>query len=481
MEENNKKIIDGKTKKNIIRALIIAVMSLLMATILIIFLLKNEKENYFITNNWHDVPDLPMSAKLYPVKKDGKWGYINTSGEFMIENMYDYAYYFYGEIAQVELGDDVSLIDKNGIVIENSKDDIYDDYYGVFIINGNLYYKDTKKKNSDDIYVYPFENDDYINDTGIFGFFNEKENITGIINREGEIIYKLNSLNKMDLVYDESSSNDYNNFPNRYCEIEVDNKSGIINCDTGKEIYPLSSEYDYDLFEYNFIDIYTSDGTYIRSEYIYQDKIMQTFTYSEGIYDLYSDDEENYIQIYFEDHEDEYILFNGTKIKEDEIIEGNWYKKANYLLGEKFEIISSAEDDDFYHFGIKKNGKLVLPIEYENFYFDLENENYVIGFKDDIYYLYDLNNTSTVVLESNKMGFVNSEFIYYYENDNKYLYNLKSGKKIILDMKQHELAVQNYIDKEQYILGYDNFIEIQSGKNRIIYNKNLEKIFEYTR
>lgn len=471
-------------KKNLGLTIGIIIIVLIFIVIAILaFVINNKKiEQYVPTNNWHDVKDLVLSSELYPVKVNDKWGYIDTSGNMVIDNMYDYAYYFYGPIGEVELNDNRILIDEKGNIIAESSSEFYDDYDGVYIINGDLYYNDVKKKNDDDTYVYPFENDigafNYLKDTGIFGFYNSKKNITGVINRNGEIIYQTNSSSRIELTYDEEASNNYNNFESRYCLIDVDGKNGIINCDSGKVIYPLTNKYNYELIGCNFIEIYEGNE-YLKTEYIYQDKIKTFFTEKIGF--ATNEEENNYIQFYEEfSQELKEMLLDGTIIDSDEekedLLRYNLYNKANYLLNGKFEIIYDyvqTEDEDYYKYGIKKNGNLVLPIEYDNFYFDLDNDEYVIGYKEDengndLFYLYKLSDPSTFVLKSNKMGFDHSMYIAYYTDTDQIEYNLETKQSLI-------------IDKEAYVYAYDNFIEIILEDNRKIYDSNFSLIFEYIR
>ncbi len=477
-----------KNKKTLIKIIIGIVLIVIITIVLWSIFIKTNKK-FTRTNTWYDVDDLPLSAQLYPVKNNDNWVYIDTTGKIVIENNYDYAYYFYGDIAEVELNDERYLIDKNGNTIESSIDNFYDDYDGAYIVNGNLYYKNTKKLNNDNISVYPFKNDiglnNYLEDTGLFGFYNEKDKTTGIINRNGEIIYKTKSSNKIELKYDKASSENYNNFTSRYCTIEVDNKSGLINCDSGVEIYPLSEKYTYKLAGSNFIKIY-KNNEFIKTVYIYKDKVKRTF--DEEIKSVINEDSNNYITIINENNQ-EYMLLDGTIIKEDDegisgednIKKYNNYRRANFLLKDKFKIFIEQKlinEDDHYttstKYGVKKADKLILPAEYDKFYFNIDNDKYIIGFKEkekdeenDKFYLYSFENSSTALLESYDMGFLNKNLIYYYSENTQIIYNLETKKELI-------------IDKDARIYAYNNFIEIiRTGGSRIIYDSNFNIIYQY--
>lgn len=467
-----------KNKKLLI-GIIIAVSFAVLGLAILFVISKNNNSEFQPTNNWHLVSDLPLSAKLYPVKKDEKWGYIDDSGKMVIDAKYDYAYYFYGDIAEVEIADVKYLIDKTGNVIASGSSDFYDDYYGTYIVNGNMYYQNTKKLNSDDVYVYPFDYDKYyggfLHDTGLFGFYNKNQNITGVINRKGEIIYQTTSKERIELLHDETASENFHNFPSRYCVIEVDDKSGVINCDTGLEIYPLTEKYDYYLIESNLIEI-NKDFEYIRAEYIYQDKIKNTF--NQVIEFAENQSNHNYIVLSDEDENDIYMLLDGTIVNEDdELLKYDEYNKANYLLNNKFELFTKYNEINeenhlqmFNTYGIKVNNKVVIPAEFDDFYFDLNNDKYVIGRKEieeiDTFYLYNLDTPSTVILQSDSMGFINDKYIYYYRGNDKVIYNLETEDELITE-------------KNAYIYGYYNFIEIGLNKNRKIYNSKFNMIFEY--
>lgn len=58
-----------------------------------------------------------FSEGLAAVCKDGKWGYINTSGEYVIEPQYDAARDFSCGVAIVDIGDDWFIIDVQGNVL----------------------------------------------------------------------------------------------------------------------------------------------------------------------------------------------------------------------------------------------------------------------------------------------------------------------------------------------------------------------------
>src|SRR3954463_10837627 len=59
------------------------------------------------------------SVGLFPIRQDGKWGYINRTGEVVIKPQYDDAWDFSEGLAYVRAGMRRGLIDKTGqMVIE---------------------------------------------------------------------------------------------------------------------------------------------------------------------------------------------------------------------------------------------------------------------------------------------------------------------------------------------------------------------------
>ena len=63
---------------------------------------------------------------LYPIKQNGKYGYINNKGEITIEAKFEYAEEFIGELALISIGEKVAFIDKQGDIISKVE---YDDVY----------------------------------------------------------------------------------------------------------------------------------------------------------------------------------------------------------------------------------------------------------------------------------------------------------------------------------------------------------------
>nr|WP_279537986.1 WG repeat-containing protein [Paenibacillus turpanensis] len=85
-------------------------------------------------------PDLSsgeFKEGLAPVGKDDRWGYIDTSGQFIIEPQYDYAQLFSEGLASVEVNGKWGLIDKSGeIILEPKYDWIFPFRDGRALVHG---------------------------------------------------------------------------------------------------------------------------------------------------------------------------------------------------------------------------------------------------------------------------------------------------------------------------------------------------------
>ncbi|MGQ8336075.1 WG repeat-containing protein [Sunxiuqinia sp. A32] len=61
-----------------------------------------------------NLQNLVPTTNLFPVKCEGKWGFISNSGELIIEAQYDKCHPFYEGLALVEQGDDIWFVDETG-------------------------------------------------------------------------------------------------------------------------------------------------------------------------------------------------------------------------------------------------------------------------------------------------------------------------------------------------------------------------------
>lgn len=67
---------------------------------------------------------------LIPVKENGKWGYVNTSGSFEIRPRFSEAHYFSGDRAVVGLDGGLTYIDRGGEVVLDERYEMARNFYG---------------------------------------------------------------------------------------------------------------------------------------------------------------------------------------------------------------------------------------------------------------------------------------------------------------------------------------------------------------
>lgn len=86
-----------------------------------------------VTKEWFDsIPCAP--DELTPVKKNGKWNYIDKEGKYISEQWFDEAGSFLDKFAKVRLNDKWNLIDKNGKLLnERWFDDISPLFIGKYV------------------------------------------------------------------------------------------------------------------------------------------------------------------------------------------------------------------------------------------------------------------------------------------------------------------------------------------------------------
>lgn len=85
----------------------------------------NKKENKKLKNE----------KTLYLIKTNGKYGYIDNTGEICIEPVFEYAGDFIGPLAVINVGEKFGFIDKDGeIVTKPVYDDTFDFSNGFSIV-----------------------------------------------------------------------------------------------------------------------------------------------------------------------------------------------------------------------------------------------------------------------------------------------------------------------------------------------------------
>lgn len=458
---------------------------LLIIAIVVIVLLVFVIKHFFVDGNVENSNKLNRKFEtsfakydadsLIPVKKDDKYGYINSDGEIVIEPQYEEASQFYGDYAEVKLYNEKGrtvehIIDKNGIsqLSDNFWVSVdYIDDYNFLIIDGKLYDSSLKKLSSDEVKVY---SEDY----GYLKWKNTTDGIAGIMDLTGKITYTYKLKNdEKNLLIDPADIDE--DFKERYCVVIIDNeKYAIVNCDTGKVIYDYTDNYIFSEND-NIFSIWDDQINDVISRiYIQNDKIIYQTTDEDIDLKYYN----GYVLIKDEKKGNSYIDVKTGKITDkkpsslgdiDISSLDKWEKNTDYI---KFSC------DDGY--GLKKDGNIKLTCEWSYIkYFDLtlykylssKGMEYVLADNAKKSYLINLKD-GKVVTEFNISDcwsiktYEDSTFIYYEDEETgKYVfYNLITGKS---------LTVESASDIDLYA----NYVTIKENNKLNYYNMNLKLIY----
>ena len=420
--------------------------------------------------------------QLIKVKKDDKYGFIDTEGNVKISTKYEYATDFKGKYAVVrsEVETDgltktvYQIIDNKGKVQKEAKTKIeYIEENDSWIIDEELYNNKMKKISPEGVRVDHKEDKYYL-------WVNSKENTGGLMNEKGKQIYTYNFKSGETSIYVTIPSIDESQ-KERYCVVNVERKYGVINCDTGVVVREMAEE----RISSNTDNIFTvKDSSYDFKEkfYVQNDKVMYSTTNEEMSVYYYP----GYLSLRdgtVTDWRDRYSYFDlktGEVVKEqpsstdeddkeDEEDLNSWEKETN----NKYFTCSDG-------YGLMNNDVITLPCQWDSLeYFDLDlykylkanKKDYIYGKNDGKWYLIDLAQKKAIV-EFNTSYLTKREqttFIYYTDDasDTRKVYNLLSNKSLSIDKDKTLTVNSNYItvkDTEANSLKY--------------YNTDLKMIYE---
>lgn len=141
---------------------------------------------------------LPGKENLYGVKKDGKYGYVNKSGQMLVQNKFDAISVFSEGLAAVKIKDLWGYVDQAGqMVITPQFEEVLDFHKGISVVkqNGKSNLMDAKgnlllEKWYSRISIIP---DDY--------FLTEENDLFGLVNASGSeiVVPKFDELRREDL------------------------------------------------------------------------------------------------------------------------------------------------------------------------------------------------------------------------------------------------------------------------------------------
>lgn len=420
--------------------------------------------------------------QLIKVKKDDKYGFIDTEGNVKISTKYEYATDFKGKYAVVrsEVETDgltktvYQIIDNKGKVQKEAKTKIeYIEENDSWIIDEELYNNKMKKISPEGVRVDHKEDKYYL-------WVNSKENTGGLMNEKGKQIYTYNFKSGETSIYVTIPSIDESQ-KERYCVVNVERKYGVINCDTGVVVREMAEE----RISSNTDNIFTvKDSSYDFKEkfYVQNDKVMYSTTNEEMSVYYYpgylslrdgtvTDWRDRYS--YFDLKTGEVVKEQPSSTDEDEEDEeedlNSWEKETN----NKYFTCSDG-------YGLMNNDVITLPCQWDSLeYLDLDlykylksnKKDYIYGKNDGKWYLIDLAQKKAIV-EFNTSYLTKKEqttFIYYTDDasDTRKVYNLLSNKSLSIDKDKTLTVNSNYItvkDTEANSLKY--------------YNTDLKMIYE---
>ena len=416
---------------------------------------------------------------LIPIRKDGKYGYINLKGQEVIAPQFTSADTFTGNYAEVGLDDDRhtrALIDKKGEVKlkaelssgfnYDAENDIWYSYENVY--NGKL------ERLADDNVVLEYKN-------GFISWSDAENKKYGIMNTKGKITYTYTAENDDDHAYFVASEVS-EDLKDTYCIVHhytnIDRaQSAIVNCDSGKVIVDFQSDFisdeDDNVFEFNDKDYNTTRMIYIQGDKILYDTPHDIDVIFYGSYaKIYDNDEKEY------DKRTKYLILASGEVQDKapttdtdpDINLSEWEKTTG------FRKISCSNG-----YGLNKGDKAVIPCEWKNLnnpdmtlsdFLSSKGKEYVIAQKDNKSYVLNANN-GKVVKEFNCNRFTfndTSTFAYCSDNDSNkiHIYNLLTGATIDLDQPD---GINYPIDT------YPMYLTFETSDSFVYYNKDLKEFY----
>ena len=434
----------------------------------------------FFGNKNSDINAIFDDDALIKVKKDDKYGYINSNGKFVLDPVYEEATDFQKNYAIVKTTANIEgtnreiyqLIDKKGNAkaqAEYYTDIKYVPEYNIWIINDQLYNGSLKKISSDKVKV-EYEKHGYL----IWKDVDQKS--AGIMNTSGKVTYTYKYQTGEDYFSITPSDTD-STLTERYCITNVNNKKyAIVNCDTGKLVYGYTENYISDEDD-NIFQISKHDPwEFVTLMYVQNNKIAYQTNSKNVDLDYYSS---GYVQICDDDKDYSnrysYLDIKTGNISSSQPSDSN--NDVNINLNEWETLTGITKKSCGNGYGLVKGEEEVLPCEWYSIdyfgsllyqYLTSKGKNYVMARKDDKTYIVDLKNGKAVA-EFNSSYIYDDEtstFIYYkdYSTNEKIIYNLITGRTI----KTNDNNSLNV---------YSNYITIKENSKKNYYNANLKLIY----
>ena len=351
-----------KSKKFLLIIAIVVILAILLVVGFVIY----KKSNSSIQNS--ELAKYSDSSSLIGVKKDGKYGYINMNGDFVVKPLYEEVLDYNDKYVVVKSSTSVTsdksevyqLIDFDGNVKMSSDSMygfIYNEEYKTWLANGAIYDNNLKRITNDDIDVS-------LATTGFYSWTNKSKTEGGIIRADGKITftYKFENKNNTSIDVKAPISGD-EEIKEKYCIVNIlYDKYGVVNCNTGKIVYDFSSK-KISTISNNIFSVY--DGSYsnkVLTFYAQNDKIMYQSTYKNASIFYKS----GYININDENGSLYYDTKNGEKLEKRPSVFDNLLGKSDKEEFSEFTGITEFSCDKG-KVNLKKNDKELLSCEWSEF------------------------------------------------------------------------------------------------------------------
>lgn len=269
---------DSKKKKLIGSILFIIVV---LAVLFAILLLNSSQKNALLKLIFEE--DKPIAFK-----KDGKYGYMNTKGEELIEPIFFNAEPFYGDYAVVTDEEDgveiYKIIDRKGeevLKTESASKPQYYSEYGIWLIENKLYSQKMKKIFEDSYHI------DYIS-KGYFSFLDNERSSSGIIDSKGKKVFSWDE----DYISVTISKTIFG-AKKAYAAISnFEEREEIISLQNGKKIFELEDPKNQylEVEEDNVFRIISREDNYKTIKWMYIDDDEIAFSSEDDIYSIEIDD-----------------------------------------------------------------------------------------------------------------------------------------------------------------------------------------------
>ena len=406
---------------------------------------------------------------LIPVKENDKYGYIDLKGKMKISPQFYNADEFQGDFAVVkkEEGDNHSvIIDRKGQVKLEMQpyDSAY--YYSetkIWRVGEQLYDKNLNKILPDNKEIYDYSNGYFIVGPSLgstdydYSDLDAKQSVE-LYNSKGKSVYKYET-SKADLEVTEYGDT----LGETYCGLALEeNKSIIVNCDSGKVI---KNDINYNVESDDYTSFLLRDG-YKRVGYYLVSKNKVVFeTESDDVdFYLYGNGDEMYYEIE-DDNTDEtkyFLIKKGELTDTKPATSAASNSLSSWEIYTGYTIISCGKTD-----GLMKGKTQVVPCNYEDIktpdiltyeYLKSKGKTYVIGRNDDTSHIINAKNGK--VVQTFDYGYLNfedeSSFVAFRKDrDSKSytIHNLVTGKTQVINgssVSCHPMYVRVYNEDGKY-------------------------------